>query len=307
MSRIVVTGATGLIGRALVAELRSRGDQVVALSRDAQRAKSQLGGSVETVTWADPLAGPPPEGCLARAQGIVHLLGEPISQRWSDEVKTKIRDSRVLGTRNLVAGLLELPEAQRPRVFVSQSAVGYYGPRGDEELTESAAPGSGFLADVVRAWETEAQAAEDLGLRVVLTRTGVVLDAGGGALTKMLPPFKAGVGGPVGSGRQYLPWIHTDDVVGALLFCLDHDTATGPVNLSAPAPVTNRDFSKALGRALHRPAVMPVPAIALKLLYGEMSEIVLEGQRAVPRRLEELGYPFRQPDLDAALRDALNS
>ncbi len=306
MSRVVVTGATGLIGRALVTELQARGDQVVALSRDEQRARSQLGGAVEAFAWPDPLTGPPPESALAGADGVIHLLGEPISQRWSDDVKRKIRESRVLGTRNLVAGLLEVPEPQRPRVLVSQSAVGYYGPRGDEELTESASPGTGFLAEVVEAWEAEALAAEDLGLRVVLTRTGVVLDAGGGALAKMLPPFKAGIGGPVGSGRQYLPWIHVDDVVGALLFCLDHDTANGPVNLSAPTPVTNRDFSKALGRALHRPAVMPVPAIALKLLYGEMAEIVLEGQRAVPRRLQELAYPFRHPDLDAALRDALN-
>jgi uncharacterized protein (TIGR01777 family) len=303
--RVVVTGATGLIGRTLVSELRARGDRVVALSRDDQRARRQLGSEVEPVTWAEPLSTPAPESALAGADSVIHLLGEPIAQRWSDDVKRRIRDSRVLGTRNLVAGLREIPEAKRPRVLVSQSAVGYYGSRGDERLTENASPGNDFLAGVVEAWETEAQAAEDLGLRVALTRTGVVLDAHGGALAKMLPPFRAGIGGPVGSGRQYLPWIHLADVAGALLFCLDHDTAAGPVNLAAPEPVTNRDFSRALGRALHRPAIMPVPPVALKLLYGEMAEIVLGGQRAVPERLLALGYEFRHPDLDAALRDAL--
>jgi uncharacterized protein (TIGR01777 family) len=306
MSRVVVTGATGLIGRTVVAELQGRGDQVVALSRDEDRARRQL-GQVEAFTWPDPTKAPPPSKALAGADGIVHLLGEPISQRWSPEAKRRIQDSRVLGTRQLIAGLLELPEGQRPRALVSQSAVGYYGAGGDEELTESAGPGDDFLADVVKAWESEALAGEDLGLRIVLTRTGVVLDAHGGALAKMLPPFKAGIGGPVGSGRQYLPWIHLDDVAGALLFCLDHEAASGPVNLSAPGPVTNREFSKALGRALRRPAAVPVPPLALKLLYGEMAQIVLEGQRAVPRRLQELGYPFRHPDLDAALRDVLSA
>jgi hypothetical protein len=305
MRRVVVTGATGLIGRALVSELQARGDAVVVLSRDDQRARRQLGSDVEAFTWADPLSTLAPESALAGADSVIHLLGEPIAQRWSDDVKRRIRDSRVLGTRNLVAGFLEVPEAKRPQVLVSQSAVGYYGPRGEERLTEKASPGDDFLAEVVEAWEAEAQAAEDLGLRVALTRTGVVLDAHGGALAKMLPAFRAGIGGPVGSGRQYLPWIHLADVVGALLFCLDHDTASGAVNLSAPDPVTNRDFSRALGRALHRPAVMPVPPVAIRLLYGEMAEIVLEGQRAVPERLLELGYEFRHPDLDAALRDAL--
>lgn len=305
MSRIAITGATGLIGRAVVKELQARGDQVIALSRDEQRARRQLGADVEAITWADPLTTQPPSTALAGSDGIIHLLGEPISQRWSDEAKRRIRDSRVLGTRNLVAGLMELPEAQRPKVLVSQSAVGYYGPHGDEELSESAPPGDDFLAGIVKAWEAEAQAAEDMGIRVVLTRTGVVLDAHGGALAKMLPPFKLGVGGPVGSGRQYLPWIHLNDVAGGLLHVLDHDTAAGPVNLTAPTPATNKDFSRALGRALHRPAVMPVPAAAIKLLYGEMAEIVLEGQRAVPRRLTELGYRFRFSDLDAALNSVL--
>jgi uncharacterized protein (TIGR01777 family) len=305
MSRVVVTGATGLIGRVVISALQARGDEVVALSRDEQRARRQLGGEVRAVSWTDPLSTAAPESALAGADSVIHLLGEPIGQRWSDEVKRRIRDSRELGTRNLVAGLLEVPEGRRPGVLISQSAAGYYGSRGDERLNESSSPGTGFLAEVVKAWEAEAQAAEDLGLRVARTRTGVVIDAKTGALAKMLPPFRAGIGGPVGSGHQYLPWIHLDDVVGALLFCLDHDTAAGPINLSAPEPVTNREFSHALGRALHRPAVMPVPPVALRLLYGEMAEIVLEGQRAVPERLLELGYRFQHPELDGALRDAL--
>lgn len=306
MSRVVVSGATGLIGRALVGALQARGDQVVALSRDEQKARRALGEDVEAFTWADPLTTQPPEAALANADGVIHLLGEAISQRWSDEVKQRIRDSRELGTRNLVAGLNEVPEAQRPKVLISQSAVGYYGPHGDEPLTESSPPGADFLAGVVRAWESEAQAAEDIGMRVVVTRTGVVLDARGGALAKMLPPFKLGIGGPVGSGRQYVPWIHLSDEVGALLYALDHDTASGPLNLTAPDPATNRDFSRALGRALGRPAVMPVPPVAIKLLYGEMAVIVLKGQRAVPERLRELGYRFQFTGLEAALRDALD-
>lgn len=303
----MVTGATGLIGRALVTELRDRGDQVVVLSRRPELAKQRLGDGVEAVEWPDPAQGRPPELPLSGTDAVVNLLGETIAQRWSSEVKTRIRDSRVLGTRNLLATLRDIQDDQRPRVLVSQSASGFYGPSGDEELVETAAAGDDFLAGVVREWEDEARRGEELGLRVVLTRTGVVLSSHGGALEKMLPPFKAGIGGPVAGGRQYVPWVHVKDVVGAILFCLDEQAASGPVNVAAPQAVTNREFSRALGRALHRPAVMPVPALALKFLYGEMAEIVLTGQRMVPRRLEELGYRFRQPDLDAALREVLRS
>jgi uncharacterized protein (TIGR01777 family) len=307
VSRIIVTGATGLIGSALVRELRVRGDEVVVLSRRPERAAELLGDWIEAVEWNDPIEGRPPELPLSGTDAVVNLLGETIAQRWSSEVKTRIRDSRVLGTRNLLATLRDIPDHQRPRVLVSQSASGFYGPSGDEELAETAAAGDDFLAGVVREWEDEARKAEELGLRVVLTRTGVVLSSHGGALEKMLPPFKAGIGGPVAGGRQYVPWVHVQDVVGAILFCLDEQAASGPVNVAAPDAVTNREFSRALGRALHRPAVMPVPALALRLLYGEMAEIVLTGQRLVPRRLEELGYRFRQPDLDAALREVLRS
>jgi uncharacterized protein len=300
--KVVVSGATGMIGRALVKELVARGDEVIALSRDAGAAREALG--VEAARWGDPQSEPAPVDALRGAGAVVHLLGEPVAQRWSESARREIRDSRVLGTRNLVAALRELPESERPGTLVSQSATGWYGPRGDEPLDETAPAGSDFLAGVTAAWEAEARSAEDLGLRVAMTRTGVVLSASGGALEKMLPPFKLGVGGPVAGGHQYVPWVHLDDVVGALVFALDTPAASGPLNVTAPEPVTNRELSSALGRVLHRPAFAPVPGLAVKLLYGEMSLIVTTGQRAVPRRLLDLGYEFRRPDLEDALRDA---
>jgi uncharacterized protein len=300
--RVAVTGATGTIGRALVEELRARGDEVTVLSRDAERARAAFGGAVEAVTWRDPKGEPAPTEGLAGRDGVVHLLGEPIAQRWSDEVKREIRDSRVLGTENLVRGLAAAEP--RPTVLVSQSGEGIY-PRGHEPVDESAEPARGeFPADVVVAWEGEAMKAADLGLRVVTTRTGIVLSRQGGALATMLPFFKAGVGGPVAGGDQYVPWVHLDDVVGALVLCLDRDEVRGPVNVTAPTPAINREFSKALGRVLGRPAVMPVPAFFLKLLYGEMAKLVSTGANVVPRRLEELGYRFRRPELEPALRAA---
>jgi uncharacterized protein (TIGR01777 family) len=302
--RVAVTGATGLIGQTLVKALADRGDQVVALSRDAERARQALGDRVEAHSWPNPTGAPPPEAALAGADAVVHLLGEPVAQRWSDEAKERIRRSRVDGTRSLVQGLLAVAPDRRPAVLVSQSASGFYGPRGDEELTEDAPAGDDFLAGVVVGWEGEATRAA-AELRVALTRTGVVLSPEGGALAKMLPFFRLGVGGPVAGGRQYVPWIHLDDVVGALMFCLDNAGATGPVNLAAPNPVTNAELSRTLGRVLNRPAVLPVPAFALKLLYGEMAQIVVTGQRVVPARLNQLGYEFRHPDLEAALRDVL--
>lgn len=296
--RVTVTGATGTIGQALVSELRERGDDVTALSRNAERAASALGTDAQA--WTDPKGEPPPLDGLRGRDAIVHLLGETVSQRWNDDVKREIRDSRILSTRQLVAGLAELEEGERPRVLVSQSTTGFYGPEGDERLDEEAAPGNDFLANVVRDWEAEAQGAAELGLRVVMTRTGVVLADKSGALEKMLPFFKLGIAGPVAGGKQYVPWVHLDDVVGALVACLDGELR-GPVNVTAPAPVTNKEFSKTLGKVLKRPALAPVPALALKALYGEMATIVTTGQRVVPTRLEESGYRFRQPDLEAAL------
>jgi uncharacterized protein (TIGR01777 family) len=302
--RVVLTGATGLIGQALIGALRERGDEIVALTRDAGRASRALGAGVEAQAWPRPTDEPPPAAALADADAVVHLLGEPVAQRWTAESKQAIRNSRVAGTRQLVSGLLALPAEQRPAVLVSQSATGYYGPLGDQPLTEEEPAGDDFLAQVVVAWEREAlKAATEL--RVALTRTGVVLAPGGGALAKMLPFFRLGIGGPVAGGRQYVPWIHLDDVVGAILLCLEQPEAAGPVNLTAPEPVTNAELSRTLGRVLRRPAVLPVPAIALKVLYGEMAQIVTTGQRVLPARLEQLGYAFRHPELEAALRDVL--
>jgi uncharacterized protein len=280
--RVAVTGATGLIGTRLSAALRARGDEVTAMSLRE---------------------GAPPPGALAGHDAVVHLAGEPVAQRWTKAARERIRASREDGTRGLVAAIAAADP--RPSVLVSASGVGYYGSRGDERLDEDAAPGDDFLAQVCVAWEREANAAREHDVRVVTVRTGVVLDRAGGALAKMLPPFRLGVGGPVAGGRQYLPWIHIDDLVGIYLAAIDEPAWTGPVNATAPEPVTNASFSKALGRALHRPAFAPVPALAIRALYGDMAEIVTEGQRAVPRRALELGYDFEHPDLDEALADAL--
>lgn len=304
MSRVVVTGATGTIGRAVCRALAARGDQVVVLSRDRKRAQRALGDRLEIHTWVDPTQQLPPVEALSGADAVVHLLGEPVAQRWSQEAKARIRDSRVYGTRSLVAALQGLPESDRPLVVVSQSATGFYGPSDDRELDESAPAGSDFLAEVVCEWEAEAAAAHEL-MRVVMPRTGVVLSSSGGALEKMLPFFRSGVGGPVAGGRQYVPWIHLDDAVAGLLFCVAHPELVGPINLTAPTPVTNAELSQALGRVLHRPAILPVPALALRILYGEMAQIVTTGQRVIPSRLSGAGFEFRHRDLEPALRDVL--
>ncbi|HEX8119819.1 MAG TPA: TIGR01777 family oxidoreductase [Solirubrobacteraceae bacterium] len=298
MARVTLTGATGRIGLSLVDALVARGDEVTVLTRRPERAAHKLPSAVAAHAW-DPTAGPAPADALAGRDAIVHLAGEDVAQRWSAKVKEEIRASREAGTRNLVAGIASA--GPRPKALVSASAAGYYGPRDDEPVAEDAAPGDDFLAQVVVAWEREAAAAEALGLRVALMRTGVVLSADAGALKKMLPPFKLGVGGPVAGGRQYIPWVHLDDVVGMYLAAIDDERWSGPVNVVAPGAVSNRDFSKALGRALHRPALAPVPGAALKLLYGEMSQIVLTGVNMVPRRAQELGYAFRHPQVQEAL------
>ena len=299
--RVTLTGATGMIGSKLVGALLERGDEVTVLTRDPGKAREAL-GPVEAHAW-DPGAGAAPAQALEGRDAVVHLAGEPVAQRWSEDAKRRIHDSREQGTRHLVDGLRAAQE--RPGVLVSSSAVGYYGPHGAERLPEHTAAGSDFLARVCVTWESEAQKASELGVRVVRVRTGVVLDKAGGALAKMLPFFKAGVGGPVAGGKQHIPWVHADDVAGIYLQALDDGNWSGAVNATAPEPVTNAAFSKALGRALHRPGFLPVPAIAIKALYGDMAEIVTKGQNAVPERTMELGYRHRHPDLDQALRSAL--
>ncbi len=299
--KITVTGGTGRLGSLLVAELVRRGDEVTVLTRSPGRAREKLPQGVSAVAW-DPATGPAPAAALSGRDAVVHLAGEDIAQRWTDEAMRRIRDSREQGTRNLVEGLRAADP--RPSALVSASAVGFYGNR-PEPVDEDAAPGRDILADVCVAWEEEALKAQELGLRVVLVRTGLVLDRENGALEKMLPPFKLGVGGPVAGGKQYAPWVHLDDVVGIYTAALDGENWTGPVNATAPRPVTNAELSKALGRALHRPAVLPVPGLAVKALYGGMAKLVIEGQNALPRRTQELGYSFRHPDLDEALEAAL--
>ena len=280
--RVAITGASGLIGTRLGGALRARGDEVVAVSLRS---------------------GAPSPEALSGCDAVVNLAGEPIAQRWTGAVRERIRASRVEGTRALVDALAAAEP--RPRVLVNASGVGYYGARGEERVDEDAPPGDDFLAQVCLAWEREAQAAADHDVRVVIVRTGVVLAKSGGALAKMLPPFRAGIGGPVAGGRQYMPWIHLDDLVGIYLRALDDPAWIGAINACAPEPATNRELSKALGRALRRPAIFPVPAPAIRALYGDMAEIVTEGQRAVPARPLALGYPFTHPDLDEALADAL--
>ena len=289
--RVTITGGSGLIGRALVAALRARGDEVTLLSRH--------GG---TIAW-DPLRGPAPHQAFEGADAVVHLAGEPIAQRWTPAVREAIRASRTTGTANLVAGIAAAQE--RPAVLVAANAVGYYGDRGAERLTEASAPGEGFLAEVCAAWEREALAARSLGLRVCVLRSGVVLDAAGGALAKMLPPFRLGVGGPVAGGRQYVAWIALEDLVALYLAALDDERFDGAFNATAPAPATNAELARAVGRALHRPAVLPVPGLALRALYGGMAEIVTASQNAVPERALGLGHRFAQTDLDAAVAAAL--
>jgi uncharacterized protein (TIGR01777 family) len=286
-----------------VGELLAAGQQVTVLSRDSTRAQAQL-GEVGTIGW-DPLREPAPAQALAECDAVVHLAGEPVAQRWSDPAKHAIRESRVRGAHNLVAGLSELQAQDRPTALLASSAIGYYGPHGEEPLDEEAPPGEGFLAQVCAACEAQAQAAAELGMRVVRIRTGVVLDRGGGALAKMLPPFRLGLGGPVAGGKQYMSWIHLQDIVGMILAALSSQEWSGPVNATAPTPVNGYEFAHTLGRVLRRPALLPVPALALRLLYGEMSSIVTTGARVLPAKALVLGYRFRHPELEEALRSAL--
>ncbi len=300
----VVTGATGLIGRALIRQI---GSPVAVLSRDDGRAQRLLGG-VAAHRWT-PEGGPAPVEALRGADVVFNLAGEPAADgRWTAEKKRRIRDSRVVGTRHLVEGLAALDE--RPRVLVSASAVGYYGDRGDELLDERSSPGQGFLAEVCIDWEREAMAreamaAERLGIRVVCVRIGLVMSTAGGALAKMLAPFRLGAGGRLGTGRQWMPWIHIDDLVGILVHASRSDALRGPINGVAPAPVTNAEFTLALAHAVRRPALLPMPAFALNVAFGEMSGMLMASQRVMPALALRSGYTFAHPDLGGALASLL--
>ena len=299
--KALITGATGLIGRRLVERL----ERPVVLSRNVERAKTALGESAGPVFAWNPSHDPPPAEAFEGVDAVFNLAGESVGEgRWTKAKKQRILDSRVNGTRHLVETLRGLQRP--PRVLVSASAIGFYGPCGDEVLDESAPAGDDFLAQVCRAWEAEATKARDAGLRVVCARTGVVLATDGGALGKMLTPFKLGLGGRLSHGRQIMPWVHVDDVVGLLMHAAQTEAIDGPMNTTAPTPVSNREFTSTLARVLRRPAFFPMPAFVLKLLIGEFAEAVLASQRVLPKRAQETGYEFRYPQLEEALRALLN-
>ncbi len=295
--KILISGSTGLIGSGLLPLLKSKGHSVTRLVR------SKTGSPEEEILW-NPVARVIDSKRLEGFDAVIHLGGEPIFGRWTPEKKAQIRDSRVKGTRFLAESASQL--AHPPKIFLCASAIGIYGDRGSETLSEESAPGTGFLAETGIAWEKACEPAAQKGLRVVNLRTGVVLTAKGGALKKMLPPFRFGVGGVLGTGQQVMSWISLPDELGAIHHALTTESLRGPVNLVAPNPVTNREFTKALGSALHRPTFIPVPAFVVHLLFGEMGqELLLASTRVEPKRLKSTGYRFQHPDLDTALRSLL--
>jgi uncharacterized protein (TIGR01777 family) len=307
--RIVIAGGTGFLGRPLAERLARAGWEVIVLTRSLPSGSvvqdPQERPPVARAGWQPDGSTGPWAALVDGAHAVVNLAGESIAaRRWSARQKARIRDSRLLATRSLVAAIRAA--RQRPAVLVSGSAVGYYGDRGDELLTEGAASGSDFLAQVAAEWEAAAQPAAALGTRLVLLRTGIVLARDGGALAKLLPPFRFFLGGPLGSGRQYMPWIHRDDWIRLVEWAIDREAVVGPLNATAPNPVPNLQFARTLGQLLGRPAVLPTPAFVLRLLLGEMADaLLLGGQRAIPARALELGFEFHHPDLAAALRAIL--
>lgn len=299
--KALVTGATGFVGPRLLRLL----DKPVVVSRDPDRARQSIGHLVGRIVRWDPMEGPPPSEAFEGVDVVYHLAGESVAgARWTAAQKARIRDSRVVGTRHLVQGISQA--AVKPATLVSASAVGYYGSRGDEELPESASPADDFLARVCVEWEREALAAADLGVRVVTARTGIVLGSGsGGALAKMLTPFKLGAGGPLGNGRQWMPWVHVADLARMYVHAADHGEIRGPMNAVAPQPVRNSEFTKALARQLHRPAFMPAPYLGLRLVFGEFAQVLFASQRVIPRVALDTGFAFQYPDITSALREIL--
>lgn len=293
--KIAVTGATGFIGRHLMPKLGAVGHQLRTLGR---RPMEQL----PFFEWDS--SGEPAADALEGCRAVIHLAGENVAQRWTNAAKRRMRDSRVEGAKHLVSSLSKT--VNRPSVFLSASAVGIYGSRRDELLTEASQRGTGFLADLTDEWESAARAAEPLGIRVVNLRFGLVLGRAGGALPKMTMPFRLGVGGKLGAGKQWMPWIHIEDAANLIVFALRNEALRGPVNVTAPNPVTNADFTRSLAAALHRPAFMTVPVSALELALGEMAEAVLASTRVIPAAAQSAGFHFTYPELESALRDLLN-
>jgi uncharacterized protein len=305
---VFVMGGTGLVGKRLVQRLCQRHDRVTVLTRRPEAARTTLPADCTTIVEGDPMQPGSWIAAIKDCDAIINLVGEPIlGRRWDDPLKALLRDSRVQSTANAVRALAEYPRTSNGpgRTLVNASAIGYYGPRGDEALDEDAAPGNDLLARLTVEWEATARQAENEGIRVVCVRLGVVLDREGGPMQMMLPPFKLGLGGPIGSGRQWTSWIHHQDAVGLFMLALDKNQAMGPLNGTAPNPVTNKDFAKALGRALHRPAFLPVPAFALRLRFGEVAGVLTTGQRVIPKKALEFGYRFDFPTIDVALADML--
>lgn len=296
--RITISGASGFIGRRLLQVLGESGNSLHVLTR---RAGTNLPNGAGLSVW-NPTNGAPPGESIENADVIVHLAGEPVAQRWTADVKRRIHESRVAGTHHLVEAIARSP--RKPAALICASATGYYGSRGDELLDESAPPGTGYLPEVCVAWEREAREAENLGIRVVVIRIGVVLDPHGGALQRMLPPFRLGLGGRLGSGRQWMSWIHLADLIELIRFAVEQPVR-GVFNGVAPEPVTNQEFTRHLAATLHRPAVFPVPPLALKLLFGEMAGVLLDSQRVLPRATEAAGFRFRFPQLRPAMSDLL--
>ncbi|MBC7925084.1 MAG: TIGR01777 family protein [Bryobacteraceae bacterium] len=292
---VAITGATGFLGPKLIAALHSEGHSVRTLGR----RETGIAG-VQHFLW-DAVAGVPATGMLEGVDAVYNLIGEPVAQRWNAEIKQRIRNTRVQATANLVSALVKLQ--RRPATLISASAIGFYGDRGDEILTEESTSGGDFLGKICVEWEQATSPARNLGIRVVLLRTGIVLGADGGALKQMVPPFRAGVGGPIGSGKQWVSWIHVDDMVGLLLYALHQQQVQGPINATAPNPVRNSEFANALGHALSRPSLIPVPVFGLKLMFGEAATVLLASQRVLPQALLRAGFPFRYTNAGLALSE----